>query len=96
SQPDALVVLPGQTARLLCSLQPGEAIAERGVSWFQQAPGSAPRFLLHYYSEDEQERRPGLPQRFGASKDAGLNACVLTISPVQPEDDAHYYCSVAY
>nr|AFO37855.1 pre-B lymphocyte 3 protein [Monodelphis domestica] len=96
SQPEALVVFPGQTARLLCSLQPEVAISERGISWFQQFPGSAPRFLLYYYNEEEQERRPGLPERFGASKDATHNACILTISPVQPEDEADYYCSLAY
>ncbi|XP_074146994.1 pre-B lymphocyte protein 3 [Sminthopsis crassicaudata] len=96
TQPEALLVFPGQTATLLCALKPDFAIAEQGISWFQQHPGSAPRFLLYYYSEEDQDRKPGLPGRFWASKDPAQNACVLTISPVQPEDHADYYCSVAY
>ncbi|XP_020833304.1 pre-B lymphocyte protein 3-like [Phascolarctos cinereus] len=96
TQPEALLVFPGQTASLLCALKPDFAIRDHGVSWFQQYPGSAPRFLLYYYSEEEQNRQPGLPERFSASKDTAQNACILTISPVQPEDDADYYCSVSY
>ncbi|KAM9097345.1 pre-B lymphocyte protein 3-like [Sarcophilus harrisii] len=96
TQPDALLVFPGQTATLLCALKSDFAIGEQGISWFQQHPGSAPRFLLYYYSEEDQDRKPGLPRRFSASKDPAQNAGVLTISPVQPEDDADYYCSVAY
>ncbi|XP_068963523.1 pre-B lymphocyte protein 3-like [Petaurus breviceps papuanus] len=96
TQPDALLVLPGQTARLLCALKPDFAISDHGVSWFQQHPGSAPRFLFYYYSEEDQNRPPGLPTRFSASKDVAQNACILTIYPVQPEDDADYYCSVSY
>ncbi|XP_043847332.1 pre-B lymphocyte protein 3-like [Dromiciops gliroides] len=96
TQPDALLVFPGQTARLLCALKPEFAIRDHGVSWFQQHPGGAPQFLLHFYSKEEQDRAPGLPPRFSASKDEAQNACLLTISPVQPEDDADYFCSVAY
>ncbi|XP_072455714.1 pre-B lymphocyte protein 3 [Notamacropus eugenii] len=96
TQPDALLVFPGQTARLLCALKPDFSIHDHGVSWFQQHPGSAPRFLFHYYSEEDQDRPPGIPERFSASKDPTQNACILTISPVQPEDEADYYCSVSY
>ncbi|XP_074055950.1 pre-B lymphocyte protein 3-like [Macrotis lagotis] len=95
-QPDALLVFPGQTARLLCALKSNFDIRDHGISWFQQYPGSAPHFLLYYYSEEEQDRGAGVPERFSASKDTAQNACVLTISPVQPEDDADYYCSVSY
>ncbi|KAI5773101.1 unnamed protein product [Gulo gulo] len=96
-QPDALLVFPGQVAQLSCMLSPRHAtIGEYGVSWYQQRAGSAPRYLLYYRSEDDYHRPPDIPDRFSAATDAAHNACILTISPVQPEDDADYYCSVAY
>ena len=54
----------------------------------------APRLLLYYRSEEHQHRAPGIPDRFSAAADAAHNTCILTISPVQPEDDADYYCFV--
>lgn len=96
-QPDALLVFPGQVAQLFCTLSPQHAIiGEYGVSWYQQRPGSAPRLLLYYHSEEDHHRPADIPDRFSAAKDTLHNACILTISPVQPEDDADYYCSVAY
>lgn len=65
------------------------------MSWYRQQPGGAPR-LLYYYSEEEHYRPADIPDRFSATADAAHNACVLTISPVLPEDDADYFCSVAY
>nr|XP_012309528.1 pre-B lymphocyte protein 3 isoform X1 [Aotus nancymaae] len=71
-------------------------INDYGVSWYQQRAGSAPRYLLYYRSEEDHHRPADIPDRFSAAKDEAHNACVLTISPVQPEDDADYYCSVGY
>ncbi|KAM9194241.1 pre-B lymphocyte protein 3 [Dugong dugon] len=97
AQPDALLVFPGQMAQLSCTLSPHHAaIRDYGVSWYQQRAGSAPRYLLYYRSEDDQHRPADLPARFSAARDMARDACILTISPVQPEDDADYYCSVGY
>ncbi|XP_057161694.1 pre-B lymphocyte protein 3, partial [Ursus arctos] len=97
AQPEALLVFPGQVAQLSCMLSPRHAtVGEYGVSWYQQRAGSAPRYLLYYRSEDDYHRPPDIPERFSAATDAAHNACILTISPVQPEDDADYYCSVGY
>lgn len=71
-------------------------VRDYGVSWYQQRAGSAPRFLLHYRSEEDNHRPPDIPDHFSAATDAAHNACILTISPVQPEDAADYYCSVGY
>ncbi|XP_032166800.1 pre-B lymphocyte protein 3 isoform X2 [Mustela erminea] len=90
-------LLSGQVAQLSCMLSPSHAtIGEYGVSWYQQRAGSAPRYLLYYRSEDDYHRPPDIPDRFSAATDAAHNACILIIRPVQPEDDADYYCSVAY
>ncbi|XP_019565735.2 pre-B lymphocyte protein 3 [Rhinolophus sinicus] len=95
--PDALLVFPGQVAQLSCMLSPRHAtIGEYGVSWYQQRAGSAPRYLFYYRSEEDHHRAPNVPDRFSAANDEVHNACILTISPVQPEDDADYYCSVGY
>ncbi|XP_012869817.1 PREDICTED: pre-B lymphocyte protein 3 [Dipodomys ordii] len=97
AQPDALLVFPGQVAQLSCRLSPQHTtILDYGVSWYQQRPGSAPRLLLYYHSEEDHYRPADIPDRFWAVKDTVHNACVLTISPVQPEDDADYFCSVHY
>ncbi|XP_008838846.1 pre-B lymphocyte protein 3 [Nannospalax galili] len=96
AQRDGLLVLPGQVAQLSCTIKPQHAtIGVLGVSWYQQRPGSAPH-LLYYHSEESHYRPDDIPDRFSATTDVAHNACVLTISPVQPEDDADYYCSVAY
>lgn len=71
-------------------------IRDYGVSWYQQRAGSAPRYLLYYRSKEDHHRSPDIPDRFSAATDAAQNACILIISPVQPEDDADYYCSVGY
>ncbi|XP_004466472.1 pre-B lymphocyte protein 3 [Dasypus novemcinctus] len=94
---DALLVFPGQVAQLSCTLSPGHAtIKDYGVSWYQQRAGSAPRYLLYYRSEKDHHRPAHIPDRFSATVDAAHNTCILVISPVQPEDDADYYCCVGY
>ncbi|XP_044845464.1 pre-B lymphocyte protein 3-like [Mauremys mutica] len=96
TQPASILVLPGQTVKLSCALNPGYNIREFGVAWYQQRPGSSPRYLLYYNSEWDKDKPPGIPDRFSASKDLASNACILTIAGVQAEDHADYYCSVAY
>lgn len=95
AQRNSLLVFPGQVAQLLCMLSPRHAtVGDYGVSWYQQRAGSAPRLLLYYRSEEDHHRPPDIPDRFSAAADAVHNSCILTISPVQPEDDADYYCFV--
>uniref|UniRef100_A0A674I7T7 V-set pre-B cell surrogate light chain 3 n=1 Tax=Terrapene triunguis TaxID=2587831 RepID=A0A674I7T7_9SAUR len=96
SIPASILVLPGQTVKLSCALNPGYNIREFGVAWYQQRPGSPPRYLLYYNSEVDKDKPSGIPDRFSASKDPASNACVLTIAAVQAEDHADYYCSITY
>ncbi|ERE88028.1 coiled-coil-helix-coiled-coil-helix domain-containing protein 10 [Cricetulus griseus] len=86
----------GQVAQLSCTINSQHAtIGDFGVSWYQQRPGSAPQ-LLYYHSEEEHYRPDDIPDRFSATTDVAHNVSVLTIRPVQPEDDADYFCSIAY
>ncbi|NXN79348.1 VPRE3 protein, partial [Bombycilla garrulus] len=95
SQPHSVFVLPGQTARLLCSLSPQYNISQFGISWFQQRPGGSLSYLLYYNSEQDQHRPAETPERFSATKDLASNACILTIASAHQDDNGTYYCSLA-
>ncbi|EPQ07087.1 Immunoglobulin omega chain [Myotis brandtii] len=93
TQPPSLSASPGATATLTCTLSSGFSVGDYWIAWFQQKPGSHPRFLLTFNSDLEKEHRSGLPSRFSGSKNASANAGLLTISGLQPEDEADYYCA---
>uniref|UniRef100_A0A670JWT8 Ig-like domain-containing protein n=1 Tax=Podarcis muralis TaxID=64176 RepID=A0A670JWT8_PODMU len=75
-------VLPGQSIKLSCTTSDtGSA-----VRWFQQRSGQVPRFV-HCESCSKGE---GIPDRFTASRSGTVG--YLTITNVQVEDEAVYYC----
>lgn len=57
-----------------------------GISWYQQKPGSAPKFLLA-----DRNRASGLPSRFTYT-DNGYDE-YLNINGVTDDDEAVYYCA---
>ncbi|CAK6440027.1 unnamed protein product [Pipistrellus nathusii] len=93
TQPPSVSASPGATVTLTCTLSSGSNVGGYWISWQQQKPGNRPRFLLKYKSDSEKHQGSGVPSRFSGSKDASANAGLLTISGLQPEDDADYYCS---
>ncbi|XP_061459226.1 uncharacterized protein LOC133373463 [Rhineura floridana] len=78
-------VSPAQTVKLSCSKSTAGSW-DGYFRWYQQKPGQAPRFVLVGTST----RGEGIPDRFTGS--ASGNAGYLTISNIQAEDEAVYYC----
>uniref|UniRef100_A0A7N9DFV9 Ig-like domain-containing protein n=1 Tax=Macaca fascicularis TaxID=9541 RepID=A0A7N9DFV9_MACFA len=94
TQPPSLSASLEALARLTCTLSSGISVGGKIVYWYQQKPGSNPRYLLSYYSESSKHQGSGVPSRFSGSKDASTNSGILHVSGLQPEDEADYYCKI--
>ncbi|KFW81594.1 Ig lambda chain V-1 region, partial [Manacus vitellinus] len=81
SQPSSVPANVGDTIKITCS---GNSY---DYGWFQQkVPGSAPVTVIYY-----NDKRPSnIPSRFSGSISG--STATLTITGVQAEDKAVYYC----
>ncbi|NXI05834.1 LV1 protein, partial [Pachycephala philippinensis] len=80
-QPSSLSANVGDTVRITCS---GD---NNYYGWHQQkVPGTAPVTLIY----DNTNRPSGIPSRFSGSQSG--STATLTITGVQAEDGAVYFC----
>ncbi|XP_070807150.1 uncharacterized protein [Pituophis catenifer annectens] len=77
----------GQPAKISCTMSRDSQVGSYGIFWYQQKAGESPKYLLN---------NAGSSGRFTGSKDTSANAAYLTVTNLQAEDEADYYCGGAY
>uniref|UniRef100_A0A8C3QA67 Uncharacterized protein n=1 Tax=Geospiza parvula TaxID=87175 RepID=A0A8C3QA67_GEOPR len=81
-QPLEMSAKVGETVRITCS-----GGSSNYYGWFQQkVPGTAPVTVIY----DNTNRPSGIPSRFSGSQSGSTGT--LTITGVQAEDEADYFC----
>uniref|UniRef100_A0A8C2UVV0 Ig-like domain-containing protein n=1 Tax=Chinchilla lanigera TaxID=34839 RepID=A0A8C2UVV0_CHILA len=85
--PSSLSASPGDTVTITCRASQN---IYSGLNWYQQKPGKAPKLLIYAASNLVS----GVPSRFSGSGSG--TSYTLTISSLQPEDVATYYCEQGY
>nr|8ECQ_L Chain L, 2G3 Fab Light chain [synthetic construct]8ECV_A Chain A, 2F12 Fab Light chain [synthetic construct]8ECV_L Chain L, 2F12 Fab Light chain [synthetic construct]8ECZ_A Chain A, 4C1 Fab light chain [synthetic construct]8ECZ_L Chain L, 4C1 Fab light chain [synthetic construct]8ED1_L Chain L, 5C1 Fab light chain [synthetic construct]8EDF_L Chain L, SKD Fab Light chain [Bos taurus] len=88
NQPSSVSGSLGQRVSITCSGSSSN-VGNGYVSWYQLIPGSAPRTLIY----GDTSRASGVPDRFSGSRSG--NTATLTISSLQAEDEADYFCASA-
>ena len=87
--PSSMAVSAGEKVTMSC--KSSQSLLNSGnqknyLAWYQQKPGQSPKRLIYYAST----RDTGVPDRFIGS--GSKTDFTLTISSVQSEDLADYYC----
>ncbi|KAF6278008.1 immunoglobulin lambda variable 4-3 [Rhinolophus ferrumequinum] len=92
TQPPSASASLGASAKLTCTLSSEHSTYT--IRWFQQQPGQAPRYVMYLKSDGSHSKADGIPDRFSGSS-SGADR-YLTISHLQSEDEAEYYCGESH
>ncbi|XP_041533720.1 immunoglobulin lambda-1 light chain-like isoform X5 [Microtus oregoni] len=87
TQPNSVSGSLGSTVTISCKRSSGN-IGSSYVHWYQQHIGSPPTNVIY----DDNKRPSGISDRFSGSIDSSSNSASLTITALQIEDEADYYC----
>ncbi|NWT99807.1 LV1 protein, partial [Urocynchramus pylzowi] len=83
SLPSSLSAKVGDTVRITCS----GGSSSSWYAWYQQkVPGTGPVTVIYW----DNSRPSGIPSRFSGSRSGSTGT--LTITGVQAEDEAVYFC----
>lgn len=85
TQPSSVSGAPGQRVTISCTGSSSN-IGGNYANWYQQLPGKSPKQIIYGNSN----RPSGVPDRFSGSRSG--NSGTLTITGLQAEDEADYYC----
>ncbi|KAE8628565.1 hypothetical protein XENTR_v10000093, partial [Xenopus tropicalis] len=89
--PDYVSVSPGETVTFTCKASSSLVSGSYSyLHWYQQKSGQAPKLLIYKAST----RHTGTPERISGSG-SGTDF-TLTISRMEAEDAADYYCQQSY
>ncbi|KAK7806213.1 hypothetical protein U0070_008876, partial [Myodes glareolus] len=87
TQPNSVSGSLGSTVTISCKRSSGN-IGSYYVHWYQQHVESPPTNVIY----NDNQRPSGIPDRFSGSIDSSSNSASLTITNLQIEDEADYYC----
>uniref|UniRef100_A0A673M411 Ig-like domain-containing protein n=1 Tax=Sinocyclocheilus rhinocerous TaxID=307959 RepID=A0A673M411_9TELE len=86
THPEALTVSEGRDVTIECKTDAG--IFGWALAWYQQKPAETPKLIIYLVNNLYDESF----SRFSGNGEQDGTDFTLTISGVQTEDAAHYYC----
>ena len=80
----------GKVATLNCRYDISRNLHDYWIFWYKQLPSGEMTYLIRQYSEDRKER----DGRYSVNFQKAQNSISLTISALQLEDSAKYFCAL--